>query len=112
MDPRRFAAVVALTAALAGCAVAWLAGFGPAGIENTSASSIEAPQSAAMGSAAVDGAATATPAEAVTATAARAASDEPESIAEPALTDPSPPPQPETKPEHVATASIAAAVPN
>src|ERR1700676_363668 len=70
MNPRRFATVAAAlcgTIVLAGWIVAWLAGFGSAGIENTGAVPIEdraasltanaelagAPQETAMGNAAV-----------------------------------------------------------
>ena len=71
MNPRRFATVAAAlcgTVVLAGWVVAWLAGFGSAGIENTGAVPIEdrrapsltanaeladAPQATAMGNAAV-----------------------------------------------------------
>ena len=74
MNPRRFATVAAPlcgTVVLAGWVVAWLAGFGSAGIENTGAVPIEdrapsltadaeladAPQATAMGNAAVANAA-------------------------------------------------------
>jgi hypothetical protein len=89
MDLRRFATVAAaLTVVIAGCVVAWLAGFGSAGIENTAAAPIvdrpppsltadaevvDAPQASAMGDtvvAAAAGAAT------VAATNATRASDE------------------------------------
>ena len=68
MDPRRFAiAAAALTTVLAGCVVAWLAGFASAGIENTGAAPIvdhppsltadaelaDAPQTTAIAGAAV-----------------------------------------------------------
>src|ERR1700704_6486911 len=70
MNPRRFPTVAAPlcgTVVLGGCVVAWLAGFGSAGIENTGAVPIEdraasltanaeladAPQATAMGNAAV-----------------------------------------------------------
>jgi hypothetical protein len=74
MNPRRFATVAAplcATVALAGWVVAWLAGCGSSGIENTGAVPIEdrapsltadaelsdAPQATAMGNAAVANAA-------------------------------------------------------
>ena len=68
MDPRRLAtAAAALTTVLAGCVVAWLAGFASAGIENTGAAPIvdhppsltadaelaDAPQTTAIAGAAV-----------------------------------------------------------
>src|SRR6202171_2529730 len=99
MNPRRFPTVAPAlcgTVVLAGWVVAWLAGFGSAGIENTGAVPIadrrapsltadaelaDAPQATAMGNAAVANADVAT-AESVTGTATdtTAASDEPESI--------------------------------
>src|SRR3954447_23801669 len=105
MNPRRFATVAAAlcgTFVLAGWVVAWLAGFGSAGIENTGAvqerraSSLtadaelaDAPQAIAMGNAAVANDDVATAAKSVTGTATdtAAASDEPKSIAEAALAD-------------------------
>jgi hypothetical protein len=107
MNPRRSATVAALcgTIVLAGWIVAWLAGFGSAGIENTGAVPIEdraasltanaeladAPQATAMGNAAVANTDVATAAEAATgmATGKMVASYEPESIVEAALPDPS-----------------------
>jgi hypothetical protein len=107
MNPRRSATVAALcgTIVLAGLIVAWLAGFGSAGIENTGAVPIEdraasltanaeladAPQATAMGNAAVANTDVATAAEAATgmATGKMVASYEPESIVEAALPDPS-----------------------
>ena len=77
MNPRRFATVAVVlcpTVVLAGWVVAWLGGFGSAGIENTGALPIEdprtpsltadaefadAPQATAMGNAAVANAAVA-----------------------------------------------------
>jgi hypothetical protein len=121
MNPRRFAIVAAtLTVVLAGWIVAWLAGFGSAGVDNTGAAEIvdrrqasltaatelaDAPQATAMRNSAVDGALMAAPAEAVTATDTRATSDEPKSIAEAALTASSQMVPPETPPVQVATAS-------
>ena len=40
MNPRRLAIVPALTVVLAGCVVAWVAGFGLAGIEDTAAAPV------------------------------------------------------------------------
>jgi len=126
MDPRRFAtAVAALTIVLAGCVVAWLAGFASAGIENTGAAPIvdhppsliadaelaDAPQSTAMGGAAVESSDMAAPAL-VKATDTRTASDEPESITEAALTDSSQMQPPETPSVQVATASTPDPMPN
>jgi hypothetical protein len=110
------------TVVLAGWVVAWLAGFGSAGIDNTGAVPIEdrrapsltadaeladAPQATAMGNAAVANADVATAAESVTGTATdkTAASDEPESIVEAALPDPSEMLPPETSPVQAATAN-------
>jgi hypothetical protein len=93
--------VPALTVVLAGCVVAWVAGFGSAGIEDTAAAPIvdrlppsltadaevaDSPQTTVLANAAVDSADTAAPAAVVTATDTRAVSDEPESIAEAAAT--------------------------
>ena len=108
MNPRRFPTVGAAlcgTVVLAGWIVAWLAGFGSAGIENTGAVPIEdraasltanaeladAPQATAMGNAAVANTDVATAAESATgmATGKMVASYEPESIVEAALPDPS-----------------------
>jgi hypothetical protein len=129
MHPRRFASLAALTVVLAGV-VAWLAGFGSAGIENTGAAPIvdrrapsltadaelaEAPQATAMDNAAVGKADVATAAESVTGTVTdtTAASDEPESIAGAALNDSSQKVlPPETPPAQVATASTSDPAPN
>ena len=126
MDPRPFAtAAAALTTVLAGCVVAWFAGFASAGIENTGAAPIvdhppsltadaelaDAPQSTAMGGAAVESSDMAAPAL-VKATDTRTASDEPESIAEAALTDSSQMQPPETPSVQVATASTPDPMPN
>jgi hypothetical protein len=107
MNPRRSATVAALygTIVLAGWIVAWLAGFGSAGIENTGAVPIEdraasltanaelagPPQATAMGNAAVANSDVATATESVTgmATGKMVASYGPESIVEAALPDPS-----------------------
>src|SRR5260221_9800644 len=108
MNPRRFATVAPAfcgSLVLAGWIVAWLAGFGSAGIENTGAVPIEdraasltanaeladAPQATAMGNAAVANTDVATAAESATgmATGKMVASYEPESIVEAALPDPS-----------------------
>jgi hypothetical protein len=117
MNPRRFATVAAAlcgTVVLAGWVVAWLAGFGSAGIENTGAAPIEdrrapsltadaeladASRATAMGNAAVANADVAKAAESVTGTATNttSASDEP---------------APETPPVQVATASTPDPVPN
>jgi hypothetical protein len=105
MNPRRFASLAALAVVLAG-AVAWLAGFGSAGIENSGAAPIvdrrvpsltadvelaEAPQATAMDNAAVGKADVATAAESVTGTATdtTAASDEPAAIHQIAVSRPS-----------------------
>lgn len=132
MNPRRFPTVAAPlcgTVVLGGCVVAWLAGFGSAGIENTGAVPIEdrrapsltadaeladAPQVTAMGNAAVASDDVVTAAESVTGTATdtTAASDEPESIVEAALPDSSQMLPPETPPVQVATASTPDPVPN
>ena len=96
MDLRRFATMTAaLAVVLAGCVVAWLVGFGSAGIENIAAAPIvdrlspsltaevaDAPQPTAMTNAAVDRSDMAAPAAAVTVTSTTAAApDEPELIA-------------------------------
>jgi hypothetical protein len=101
INPRRLAMVPALTVVLAGCVVAWVAGFGSAGIEDTTAAPIvdrpppsltadaevaDSPQTTVLANAAVDSADTAAPAAVVTATDTRAVSDEPEPIAEAAAT--------------------------
>jgi hypothetical protein len=123
MNPRRFP-TVALP-----IAVAWLAGFGSAGIENTGAVPIEdrrapsltadagladAPQASAIGNAAVanDDVVTAAKSVTWTATDTTAASDQPESVAEAPLPDSSQTLPPETPPVQVATASTPDPVPN
>src|SRR6266446_6058798 len=132
MNPRRFATVAPAfcgSLVLAGWIVAWLAGFGSAGIENTGAVPIKdrrassltadaelavAPQATAMGNAAVASAGVATAAESVTGTATdtMAASDKPESIVVAALPDSSQMLPPETPPVPVTTASTPDPVPN
>jgi hypothetical protein len=131
MNPQRSAKVAALcgTVVLAGWVVAWLAGFGSAGmktadavpIEDRRASSLtadaelaDAPQATAMGNAAVASADVATAAESVTGTATdmTPASDKLGSIAEAALPDVSQMLPPESPPVQVATASTPDPVPN
>jgi hypothetical protein len=129
MNPRRIATVAVLcgTVVLAGWVVAWPAGFGSAGIENTGAVPIEdrrtpsltadaeladAPQTTAMGNAVVANAPVATAAESVTATGTTAASDEPASIVEAALPDSSQMLPPETPTVQVAIASTPDPAPN
>jgi len=133
MNPRRFATVAASfcgTVVLASLVVAWLAGFGSAGIENTGAVPIEdhrapslaadaelayAAQASVMGNtAAVANADVTTAAESVTGTATdtTAASHEPESIVEGALPDSSQMLPPETPPVQMTTASAPDPVPN
>jgi len=122
VDPRRFATVVALTVVLAGCVVAWLAGFGSAGIKNTAAAPIvdrpppsltadaavaNAPQPSAMANAAINRADMA----ALT-TTTPVAPDEPESITKAALTDSSHTMPPETPLAQVATANTSDPLPN
>jgi len=137
MNPRRSVKVAAGlcgTIVLAGWAVAWLAGFGAAGIENAGAvpkeesrapsltANVEfadASQTTAMGNApaanaAIANADVATAAESVTETATDTtpASDEPKSIVEATLPDSSQMPPPESPPVEVATANPADLVPN
>jgi len=127
MNPRRFARVAAVlcpTVVLAGWVIAWLAGFGSAGIENTGAAPIvdrrassltvdaehaDTTQATAMGNADMTRAA-----ESVmgTATYAMAASDEPQSIVEAGLTGSSQRLPSETPPVQVATANTPDPVPN
>jgi hypothetical protein len=130
MNPRRFAtaAAVLCQTVIAGWVVAWLAGFGSAGIENTGAAAMverraasltadvelaDAAQATVMGNPAV-GIAGVAAAVSVTGTATdtRAASDEPKSIVEAAMTDSSQMLPPETPPVQVATASTPDPVPN
>src|SRR5258706_2079084 len=131
MNPRRFATVAPAfcgTVVLAGWIVAWLAGFGSAGIENPHAVPIEnrgaslaanaeladEPQAIAMGNPVIASADVATAVESVTgmATVKPAASDEPESIVEAALPDPSQVPSADLPPVQVATANPSDLVPN
>jgi hypothetical protein len=131
MNPRRSATVAPAlcgTVVLAGWIVAWLAGFGSAGIENTVAVPIEdraasltanaelpdAPQAPAAGDAAVANTDVATAAESVMATATdtKVASYEPESIVEAALPDPSQMLPADLPREQVATANPSDAAPN
>ncbi len=121
MNPQRFAkAATALTVVIAGCAVAWLAGFGSAGIDNNGAAPImdrrapplaadaqpaDTPQPTAILKATDANAVVAAPAVTVTTTNMTASQDKP-AIAEAALTDAAadtPPPEP--PPVQVATAS-------
>ena len=136
MNPRRFAtgAAVCGTIVLAGWVIAWLAGFGSAGIENTGAVPIEdrraaslaadvefanAPQTIAMSNAAVvkvdvAKADVAMAVESVTGTASdtTAVSDEPESIIWAALPNSRQVLLPQSPPVQMATASTPDAVPN
>jgi hypothetical protein len=136
MNPRRFAtgAAVCGTIVLAGCVIAWLAGFGSAGIENTGAVPIEdrraaslaadvefanAPQTIAMSNAAVvkvdvAKADVAMAVESVTGTASdtTAVSDEPESIIWAALPNSPQVLPPQSPPVQMATASTPDPVPN
>jgi hypothetical protein len=131
MNPRRSVTVAPAlcgTVVLAGWIIAWLAGFGSAGIENTGAVPIEdraasltanaelagPPQATAMGNAAVANTDVATAAESVTgmATGKMVASYEPESIVEAALPDPSQMLPADLPPVQVATANPSDAVPN
>ena len=131
MNPGRFATVAAAlcgTVVVAGWVVAGPVGFGSAAIENAGAVPIEdsrapslaadaefanAPQATAIGNAAVVNADVATAAASVTETAAdtAAASDQPTSIVEAGLPDPSQIPPSET-PVQVATASTPDPLPN
>jgi hypothetical protein len=136
MNPRRFAtgAAVCGTIVLAGWVIAWLAGFGSAGIENTGAVPIEdrraaslaadvefanAPQTIAMSNAAVvkvdvAKADVAMAVESVTGTASdtSAVSDEPESIIWAALPNSPQVLPPQSPPVQMATASMPDPVPN
>ena len=130
MNPRRIATVAAAscgTVVLAGWVIAWLSGFGSTGIGNAGAVPIDdrraaslaanagfadAPQTTAMDNAGVVNAVVAnadaaTAFEAVTGTATdtTAASDEPKSFVEAALSDSSQTLPPETPPVQVATAN-------
>jgi hypothetical protein len=125
MNPRRSAAVAALLCGTG--VVAWFAGSGSAGIENIAAPTLDrlapvlaadfeladAPQPKAMGNAAIGNVDVAGAAELVRAPAAEktAASDEPKSIVEAALTDSSQMLPPETPAVPAATASTPNTVP-
>ncbi|MFY9953489.1 peptidase M15 [Bradyrhizobium sp.] len=124
MNPRRSAAVAAVLCGTG--VVAWFAGSGSAGIENTAAPTLDrlapfltadseladAPQPKATGNAAIGNIDVATTAELVrgTATGTTAASDEPKSIVEAALTDSSQMLPPETPPLPAVTTSTPDAV--
>jgi len=136
MNPRRFAtgATACGTVVLAGWVIAWLAGFGSAGIENPGAVPIEdrraaslaadvefanAPQTIAMSNAAVvkvdvAKADVATAVESVTGTASdtTAVSDEPESIIWAPLPNSPQVLPPQSPPVQMATASTPDPVPN
>jgi hypothetical protein len=131
MNQRRFAPVAAVscqTVVLAGWVVAWLAGFGSAGIENTGSAPIvdhpalsltadaevaDAPQTIAMGDAAVDNADVAAAGSMmVTATETMAVSNEPKSNVEAAPTDSSHMLPPEAPRVQEATASTPDPVPS
>jgi hypothetical protein len=134
MDPRRFAiGPLCRTTVPAACVLAWLASFGSASIENTSAASIveghepslvagagladtpqvTATQATATGNAAVANADVAAAAESVTAKAAdTAGADEPISIFEVSLADPSQILPPDVPSGQVATANTPDPVPD
>ncbi len=131
MNPRRFATVAPAfcgTVVLAGWIVAWLAGFGLAGTEDTRALPIEnraaslaanaeiadEPQAIAVGNPVIAGADVATAVESVTgmATPKPAASDEPESIVVAALPDPPQVLPADLPPVQVAPANPSDLVPN
>jgi hypothetical protein len=125
MNPRRSATVAAVLCGTG--VVAWFASFGSAGTENTAAPTLDriAPflsadfeladtsQPTAMGNAGIGNVDVARAAEPVrgTPTDTTAASDEPKSIVEAALTNSSQMLPPETPPVQVATASTSNAVP-
>jgi hypothetical protein len=125
MNPRRSATVAAVLCGTG--VVAWFAGFGSAGIENTAAPTLDrlapfltadseladASQPKATGNAGIGNVDVARAAEPVrgTPTDTTAASDEPKSIVEAALTNSSQMLPPETPPVRVATASTPNAVP-
>jgi D-alanyl-D-alanine carboxypeptidase len=124
MNPRRSATVAAVLCGTG--VVAWFAGFGSAGIENAAAPTLDrlapflaadveladAPQPTAMGNAGIGNVDVAGAIELVrgTLTDTTAASDEPKSIVEAALTNSSQMLPPETPPVQVATASTPNAV--
>jgi hypothetical protein len=123
MNPRRYATVAAVLCETA--FVACLVGFGSAGTQSRSAVATGDLQSApltadaapttAISNAVADSVdtavATATDAESVTSTDTAAAPEEPKTIVETVLTEPSQAPPPETSPVQVATASTSDAVP-
>jgi hypothetical protein len=117
MNPRVAAVAAASTVVLAGWVVAWLAGFGSAGIENTGASPVvennplslaadaelaDGLRATAIDNAAAESTETATPAGSAADTSAT--SDGPESAGEAALTDSSQLLEPQTQSVQVATA--------
>jgi hypothetical protein len=124
MNARRSATVTAVLCGMGG--IAWFAGFSSAGIENTAAPTLDrlapfhatdfevtdAPRPSAMGNADVGNVEVARAAELVrgTPTDSPAASDEPKSIVEAALTNSSQMVPPETPPLQMATASAPDAV--
>jgi hypothetical protein len=124
MNPRRSATVAAVLCGTG--VVAWFAGFGSAGIENAAAPTLDrlapflaadveladAPQPTAIGNAGIANVDVAGAIELVrgTLTDTTAASDEPKSIVEAALTNSSQMLPPETPPVQVATASTPNAV--
>jgi hypothetical protein len=130
MNPRRFAQVTTAlcgTVGLAGWVVASLTGVGSVGIENAgpvsiedhpspslTAEAVDAPQATASGNIAVASADVAAVAELVTGTAAdtTAASEEPKSIVEAALPDPSQVLPADLPPVQVAPANPSDLVPN
>jgi hypothetical protein len=130
MNPRRFATAVAVLCqpvVLAAWVVAWHAGFGSAGIENTGAAPLgdrqapslasdaelaDAPKTTATSNAAVGGADLAAASETGTTAERTVASDEPGSVVEAALTDSSQLPPPETPTVQEAIASTSGPVPN
>jgi D-alanyl-D-alanine carboxypeptidase len=125
MNPRRPAIMTAVLCGMGG--VAWFAGFGSAGIENTAAPTpdrltpfltadiklTDAPQPTAMGNEGIGNVVVAEAADLVNATPTdrTAASDEPKSIVEAALTNSSQMLPPEIPPMQVATASTPNAMP-
>ena len=125
MNPRRSATVAALLCGTG--VVAWFAGIGSAGIENTAAPTLDrlapalsadferagAPQPTPMGNAGIGNIDVASAPEPVseTATGTTAASDEPKSIVEAALTDSSQMLPPEPPPMQLATPSAPTATP-
>ena len=125
MNPRRYATVAAVLCGTG--VVAWFAGFGSAGIGNTAAPTLDrlapfriadfeladAPQPTAMGNAGIGNADVERAAEPVrgTATDTAAASYEPKSIVEAALTNSSQMLPPGTPPVQVATVGTPDAVP-